>query len=58
MLGSDYPFPIGDPDPARVVEDTPLTGCERRAVLGETAARIVHIDCRCGEGQAPEPASS
>jgi aminocarboxymuconate-semialdehyde decarboxylase len=48
VLGSDYPFPIGDPEPARVVEDTPLTESERRAILGETAARIFHIDCGCG----------
>jgi aminocarboxymuconate-semialdehyde decarboxylase len=47
VLGSDYPFPIGDPEPARVVEETPLTAAERRAILGETAARIFHIDCGC-----------
>ena len=48
MLGSDYPFSIGDPDPARLVDETPLTEAERRAMLGETAARIFHIDCSCG----------
>jgi aminocarboxymuconate-semialdehyde decarboxylase len=47
VLGSDYPFPIGDPEPAQVVDDTPLTETERRAILGETAARIFHIDCSC-----------
>ena len=47
VLGSDYPFPIGDPEPARVVDDTPLTEAELRAILGETAARIFHIDCSC-----------
>jgi len=47
VLGSDYPFPIGDPEPARVVDETPLTEAERRAILGETAARIFHIDCGC-----------
>jgi aminocarboxymuconate-semialdehyde decarboxylase len=47
VLGSDYPFPIGDPEPARVVERTPLTDAERRAILGETAARIFPIDCGC-----------
>jgi aminocarboxymuconate-semialdehyde decarboxylase len=47
VLGSDYPFPIGDPEPARVVCDKPLTAAERRAILGETAARIFHIDCSC-----------
>jgi len=48
VLGSDYPFPIGDPEPTRVVEETPLTRAERHAILGETAARIFHIDCGCG----------
>jgi aminocarboxymuconate-semialdehyde decarboxylase len=47
VLGSDYPFPIGDPEPARVVDETPLTEAERRAILGETAARVFHIDCGC-----------
>jgi aminocarboxymuconate-semialdehyde decarboxylase len=47
VLGSDYPFPIGDPEPVQVVDDTPLTETERRAILGETAARIFHIDCSC-----------
>ena len=39
--------PIGDPEPARVVCDKPLTAAELRAILGETAARIFHIDCSC-----------
>src|SRR5713101_6093841 len=30
VLGSDYPFPIGDPEPARVVDETPLTQGERQ----------------------------
>lgn len=47
MLGSDYPFGIGDPDPCRVVEDTQLTQEERSAILGDNAMRIFHIDCRC-----------
>jgi aminocarboxymuconate-semialdehyde decarboxylase len=47
ILGSDYPFPIGDPEPARVVNEMPLTEAERRAILGETAARLFHIDCNC-----------
>lgn len=46
-LGSDFPFPIGDPDPVKVIEDTPLTVAERRAILGETAARIFKVDCSC-----------
>jgi aminocarboxymuconate-semialdehyde decarboxylase len=48
MLGSDYPFGIGDPEPRRIVDETSLTEAERQAILGETAARIFHIDCGCG----------
>jgi aminocarboxymuconate-semialdehyde decarboxylase len=48
MLGSDYPFAIGDPDPRRVIDDTPLTAAERAAILGQTAARIFHVECPCG----------
>jgi aminocarboxymuconate-semialdehyde decarboxylase len=48
MLGSDYPFGIGDPDPCAVVEATPLSSGERHAILGETAARIFHVECDCG----------
>jgi len=48
MLGSDHPFPIGDPDPVKIVDATPLTAVERRGILGETAARLFHIDCGCG----------
>ena len=47
MLGSDYPFGIGDPEPRRIVDETALTTAERQAILGETAARIFHIDCGC-----------
>jgi aminocarboxymuconate-semialdehyde decarboxylase len=48
MLGSDYPFGIGDPDPAAIVDRTSLTQAERAAILGDNAARIFHIDCGCG----------
>jgi aminocarboxymuconate-semialdehyde decarboxylase len=48
MLGSDYPFGIGDPEPLGVVERTPLTAAERAAILGDNAARVFHIECACG----------
>jgi aminocarboxymuconate-semialdehyde decarboxylase len=54
VLGSDYPFGIGDLDPAAIVDATPLTAAERRAILGENAARIFHIDCGCGAAAAGE----
>ncbi|HVC57313.1 MAG TPA: amidohydrolase family protein [Stellaceae bacterium] len=52
MLGSDYPFGIGDPEPVNVVDRTPLTAAERVAILGGNAARIFHIDCGCGGSAA------
>jgi len=51
MLGSDYPFGIGDPEPRRIVEETSLTEAERQAILGGNAARIFHVDCVCGSDQ-------
>jgi aminocarboxymuconate-semialdehyde decarboxylase len=48
MLGSDYPFGIGDPEPVTVVDRTALTAAERDAILGGNAARVFHIECGCG----------
>jgi aminocarboxymuconate-semialdehyde decarboxylase len=48
MLGSDFPFGIGDPDPCAIVDATPLTAAERGAILGDNAARIFHVECGCG----------
>jgi aminocarboxymuconate-semialdehyde decarboxylase len=43
MLGSDYPFPIGDPKPAKVVTDADLGEAETQMILSETAARLFNI---------------
>ena len=48
MLGSDYPFGIGDPDPRRLIDATALTAAERDAILGGNAARVFHVECGCG----------
>ncbi len=40
LLGSDYPFPIGDPAPRRVVERAALGEGDRDRILGGTAARL------------------
>ena len=41
MMGSDYPFDMGDPDPVATVEAcTGLTARERAAILGGTAASV------------------
>ncbi|HVB17724.1 MAG TPA: amidohydrolase family protein [Stellaceae bacterium] len=52
MLGSDYPFGIGDLEPVTIVDQTALTAAERAAILGENAARIFHIECDCGGSAA------
>jgi aminocarboxymuconate-semialdehyde decarboxylase len=48
MVGSDYPFGIGDLDPCKVVDNTPFTAEERKAILGGNAMQIFHIECGCG----------
>ncbi len=40
LLGSDYPFGIGDPEPRRVVDRAALSEAGRAAILGRTAARL------------------
>jgi aminocarboxymuconate-semialdehyde decarboxylase len=53
LLGSDHPFPIGDAEPLKVVDDAALSATERRAVLGDTAAHLFHIPGGCSCGAAP-----
>jgi len=40
LLGSDYPFPIGDLTPRDVVERAPLNAGDRGRILGGNAARL------------------
>jgi aminocarboxymuconate-semialdehyde decarboxylase len=40
LLGSDYPFPLGDPDPAATVRSAGLGGAATAAVLGGNASRL------------------
>jgi aminocarboxymuconate-semialdehyde decarboxylase len=47
VLGSDHPFPIGDSEPLRVIEEAGFSETERRAILGDTAARIFHLEGGC-----------
>jgi aminocarboxymuconate-semialdehyde decarboxylase len=44
MLGSDYPFPIGDPAPVRVVEESGFGPEDRKLILGGTAAAIFGLE--------------
>ena len=43
VLGSDYPFSIGDLEPSRVVRDSNLDEADTQAILGGTAARLFGV---------------
>jgi len=49
MLGSDQPFPIGDPEPRKVVEGAAFNEGQKKGILGETAQTVfrVRADCWC-----------
>lgn len=40
MMGSDMPFPIGDPAPLKIVQDTPFSESERQAINGGLAQKL------------------
>jgi aminocarboxymuconate-semialdehyde decarboxylase len=44
VLGSDYPFPIGDLAPCKIVRDAPLPEADRRLILGDTAKRLFRLE--------------
>jgi aminocarboxymuconate-semialdehyde decarboxylase len=50
MLGSDMPFPIGDPEPTKVVAAAQFSDGDRAKILGATARRVFRLrpDCWCG----------
>ena len=43
MLGSDYPFPIGDPVPVKVVQDAALSEAEKQQILCGTATKMFGV---------------
>jgi len=43
MLGSDFPFDMGDPQPVRSMEAVVDDAGDRRAIAGDTAARLLGI---------------
>jgi aminocarboxymuconate-semialdehyde decarboxylase len=46
MLGSDMPFPIGDPQPLKIVADAGLSAEQTARVNGELARRLFRIEDR------------
>jgi aminocarboxymuconate-semialdehyde decarboxylase len=53
MLGSDYPFPIGDLSPQAVVEHAALPDSDRSQILGGNAARLFGRAAQPPGGTAP-----
>jgi len=49
MLGSDMPFPIGDPAPTKVVENAKFSATQRKSILSGTAQAVFRLrpDCWC-----------
>jgi len=47
MMGSDYPFPIGDHTPKDVVQAAGLSEIDTSAILGGTAAKLFRLEGRC-----------
>lgn len=43
VLGSDYPFPIGDMEPLKIIAGADLTEAQKTMILGETAAELFAI---------------
>jgi hypothetical protein len=51
MLGSDMPFPMGDPAPRRVIDGAGLSAEEKQETLGATAQRVFRVRPDCwGKG--------
>ena len=46
MIGTDYPYDMGERQPGAVLERQSLSSSERRAIESETAARLLRIEER------------
>ena len=56
MLGSDMPFPMGDPAPRRVIDDGNFTAAQKVEMLGATAEKVFRVRKDCGvAGNKPPP---
>ena len=49
MLGSDAPFPIGDPEPKKVIANANFTEAQKKDMLSATAQNVFRVrpDCWC-----------
>jgi aminocarboxymuconate-semialdehyde decarboxylase len=47
MLGSDQPFPIGDPEPGKALEGAYFNEALKKGILGETAQSVFRVRSDC-----------
>jgi aminocarboxymuconate-semialdehyde decarboxylase len=47
MLGSDQPFPIGDPEPKKALEGSYFNDGLKKGILGETAQTVFRVRADC-----------
>ena len=47
MLGSDAPFPIGDPEPRKVITNGNFTDAQKSDMLGKTAQSVFRVRADC-----------
>jgi aminocarboxymuconate-semialdehyde decarboxylase len=43
MLGSDAPFPIGDPEPLKVFTGAKLSDAQKQLILSDTARKVFRL---------------
>lgn len=43
MMGTDYPFAMGEPHPVEAIEATALSGAEKRSITGDNAQELFGI---------------
>ena len=47
MLGSDAPFPIGDPEPRKVIREAHFTDAQKQEMLSGTAQKVFRVRADC-----------
>jgi aminocarboxymuconate-semialdehyde decarboxylase len=47
MLGSDAPFPIGDPEPKKVVDTANFSAADKEKILSLTAQSVFRLRADC-----------
>ena len=47
MLGSDAPFPIGDPEPRKVIDNADITQAQKNDMLSATAQKVFRVRSDC-----------